>query len=184
MSYETLLAMELDYEAFGDNMIFRAANGNWFTKQLFFETTLSNKENVVYTLKYVDHLGYPSLYRLYMEASDPTEYQFAITHLGGWPHWEELLENNWFKPYIAGWRRELEVKLKSMALANLIIQSTSPDPKTSVPVNRYLLDKDWTPEAKAKRRPNKAAIREAANDLVLNQDRIKTDFENLGKFNA
>lgn len=165
--------------------VFRANNGNWFTKQLFYETTMADKSNVVYTLKLVDHMGYPSLYRLYMDISDPTEYVFATTHLGGWAHWEELTENNWFKPHIAGWRRELEVKLKSMALAHLIVQSASSDPKTSVPVNRYLLDKDWTPEAKTKRgRPTKEAIRQAANDIVLSQDRIKADFDNLGKFNA
>lgn len=160
-------------------MIFKANNGNWFTKQLFFETTSADKSNVIYTLKDTDHMGYPSLYRLYIDTSDPTEYLFATSALGGWAHWEYLLENNWFKPIIAQWRRELEIKIKSTALALLITEASGPDPKTRVAVNRYLLDKDWTPDAKKRGRPTKASIREAAHELVSAQDRIMNDFENL-----
>lgn len=97
--------------------MFKSGNNNWFTKGMFFETTLANKSTVLYTLKDVDHLGFPSLSRLYIETGDITEYRFANTHLGGWDHWLTLQQLDWMQPYIAKWRAELQVKLQSDTLA-------------------------------------------------------------------
>lgn len=113
-------------------------------------------------------MGYPSLYRLYMEASDPTEYHFAVSNLYSWAHWEALCECTWFKPIIALWRRELNTKIRAEALYNLRVLS-APDKPTSFQANKYLLDGSWMGAGEAKRgkgRPGRAEIERAASDLA------------------
>src|SRR5690606_24615232 len=98
---------------------FKNEKGLYLTRSLFYEMTLSDKSLVLYTLKSQDHEGYPSLYQLYMACNDPTEYTFAVSHLDSWSHWEALCECAWFKPYIASWRRELEIRLRSDSLRKI-----------------------------------------------------------------
>src|SRR4051812_9605533 len=95
---------------------FRHKTGQRKLKNLFYEQSPADKTGVVYTLKNHDHMGYPSMYRLYMEFDDPTEYSFAIATLDGWDHWEILCECTWFKPYVAKWRKELDVRTRARAL--------------------------------------------------------------------
>lgn len=161
-------------------MIFKASNGNWFLRQLFYETTMADKTNVIYTLKEHPHLNYPSLYQAYLTTADPTEYSFVQNYLGGWSHWEDLTSCSWFKPYIMAWRRELDVKIKAKALSHLFAAADGPDVKISIPVNKYLLEKDWTPQGQKKRgAPSKDEIKSAARELAVMDSQIEADFERL-----
>jgi hypothetical protein len=155
---------------------FKASNGQYFLLGLFFEKTNADKSSVVYTLKDEDHLGYPSLYRLYMETNDPTEYQFSINHLGGWSHWEELSKCVWFQPYVQRWRRELSIKLKSEALARISQTAKGPG-KEAFAANKYLIEFD-TPVTK-RGRPSKEEISKAAKEIVDDQKIIAEDFARL-----
>lgn len=158
---------------------FRAANGNWLSRALFYETTLSDKSQVVYTLKHEDHEGYPSLYRLYLETADPTEYLFAQAHLGGWPHWEYLLDNKWFTDFITAWRRELNIKLRSHALVQIRTLATT-SPKDSFAANKYLLDGGWADKAAKKRgAPTKAEINAEAVKIAETNEQIEKDYERV-----
>lgn len=164
-------------------MNFKADNGNWLTRGLFYETTLADKSTVVYTLKERDHEGYPSLYRLYMEASDPTEYTFATTHMGSWSHWEYLLGNKWFSEYISAWRKELEIKIRSTALASIIAAGKHPDTKVAFAANRYVLSGDWTPTKSKRGAPTKAEIANAAKDIAVMNSQIEEDYNSVMKVN-
>lgn len=168
-----------DVPAFQDSE-FRLSNRKRLLKGLFFETTLADKTGVKYTLKDEDHLGYPSLSRLYLEISDPTEYQFAVSCLESWDHWEQLCECNWFKPYVARWRRELEMKLKSEALA-AVMKTAKANGKDGLAANRYLIDRGWEPKSgQTKRgRPTKDEIRSAALEQVEYNKRLEEDFQRL-----
>ena len=149
-------------------------------KGLFYEMTLSDKSSVVYTLKDVDHEGYPSLYRLYMETNDPTEWRFAQECLDGWEHWEMLCATTWFKPYVERWRRELELRMKSEALSRIMRESKTGS-KESFQANKYLLEKGWEPKDSQHRRgrPSKDEIAKAAKEIATTDRRLEEDFERL-----
>lgn len=98
---------------------FRNSNGSRYTLSLFYELTGSDKQTVRYTLKDVDHKGYPSLKRLYLEEGDTTEYLFSIKHLDGYEHWQMIANAEWFKPFITQWREELRVKKEAEYIQKL-----------------------------------------------------------------
>jgi hypothetical protein len=159
-------------------------------KGIFYEMTLSDKSSVVYTLKDQDHEGYPSLYRLYMETNDPTEWRFAQEHLDGWEHWEMLCETTWFKPYAQRWRKELELRMKSQALARIMSESKTAS-KESFQANKYLLEKGWEPKEgqhqsnrPGRGRPSKDEINKAAKEIAHNQSRLEEDFQRLNIIRA
>lgn len=137
-----------------------------FLKQLFFEMTLADKPYVLYTLKDVDHEGYPSLYRLYMETDDPTEYEFANTYLDGWEHWEMLCATEWFKPYVTRWRKELDLRMKSKALKALKAEKDNLDSRTRITVNKYLLERGWEPKENPKNSKTKASQEEVLQHVA------------------
>lgn len=168
---------------------FKNASGARYLRGLFFETTLEDKSSVVYTLKNFDHLGYQSLYRLYMETGDPTEYKFATQYLDGWDHWEALCGCSWFKPYVEAWRRELEVKVRSAALAQIEqVSHLDGDTKTKAlafTANKYLLDGGWKPKGEGKvGRPTKEAIKKEAFRITQEAQDINEDYNRIfGKAN-
>lgn len=153
--------------------------------------TLADKSTVLYTLKDHDHqvilkdgsdreVTYPSLRRLYLETDDPTEYLFYTTYLDGLAHWEELLRCEWFKPYISRWRKELELRLKSEALAR-IREAAKAGGKEVLALNRYLVEKGWEPKdgQTKKGRPTKADILRAAHEQAFTNNQVSSDFERL-----
>lgn len=156
---------------------YKNAMGKLYTKALFFEEAIdSERAAVLYTLKDYDHQGFRSLYRLYMETADLTEYKFALAYLDGWEHWQQLCACSWFKPFVTRWRQELEIKYRSEALANIIEVARTPKHASSFQANRFLLDSGWKPPEKNKRgRPSdddiKAEVRRAAAErLSLDED--------------
>jgi hypothetical protein len=139
------------------------------------------KDKVKYTLKDFDHQGYPSLYRLYLEVSDPTEYTFATKHFYNYDHWMKVSQTRWMAPLVSKWRTELELKIRSAALARLIAEGKATTSKNSFQANKYLLEKGWL-DKESKGRPSKEAVqaeakRQAAELKTLDEDylRIVTD---------
>lgn len=165
--------------AFADSE-FRASNRKRLLKALFYEYNFQDKSTVLYSLKDEDHKGYPSLSRLYLEMMDPTEYNFAIQYFESWDHWEALCQCAWFKPYIAKWRRELEVKIKSVALAQ--IKKEAAGGKSAFTAAKYLLERGWEPkegQGRTKGRPSKDDIKKAADELVQAHSEIDKDFARI-----
>jgi hypothetical protein len=160
--------------------------GNRLLKGLFFEETSSDKTGVLYTLKNRDHLGYPSLYRLYMETNDPTEYTFATQYLDGWEHWERLCECSWFKPYVEVWRRELEVRFRATALRNIVDASNDTKNPSAYQASKFLVGQGWK-EGGPKRRagqPSKDEIKKELHRQVQITKTLDDDFERItGKAN-
>lgn len=155
---------------------FRNSSGARYLKGLFYEES-RDKFSVVYTLKDHDHQGYRSLYLLYMECGDLTEYKFAMSHLDGWEHWEMLTSCNWFSPFVERWRRELELRIRSTALGAILSVAADTANPTSYHANKYLLDGQWKP-AKLRGRPSKEEIkselhRQVASAKELDEDAIR-----------
>lgn len=128
--------------------------GRPITQSMFLE--LGYLDAAIYTLKDQDHLYeehlYPSLKRLYLQEEDPTEYEFATKYLLGWKHWVRLGENKLIRKYIDEWREELEMKLRSRAVKEMIKSSE----KGGVQATKWLADRGWTQRGAG--RPSKAEI--------------------------
>jgi len=156
---------------------FKNSNGVLLLKEMFYETAAS-KSNVIYTLKDRDHKGYPSLYRLYMEENDPTEYLFAMKHLDGWAHWQSLSQSSFFKDLISRWREELELRFRALGLRNISVMASSAG-REAFQASKYLVDGNYLPKKNTKGRPSKQQISEAAQQMAEDDKRLKDDFARL-----
>lgn len=128
--------------------------GRPLTQSLFLE--LGYSEYAVYTLKEYDYpykgKHYPSLKRLFLLEEDPTEYTFAEKHLLGWQHWKRLCENKAIAKHIEEWREELELKIRSQAVRDMMNMCASESGNYSAA--KFLADRGW--EKRAAGRPSKA----------------------------
>lgn len=138
----------IDKEKLTDSM------GRPLTQSLFLE--LGYSEYAVYTLKEYDYpykgKHYPSLKRLFLLEEDPTEYSFAEKHLLGWQHWKRLCENKAIAKHIEEWREELELKIRSQAVRDMMNMCASESGNYSAA--KFLADRGW--EKRAAGRPSKA----------------------------
>jgi hypothetical protein len=115
--------------------------GKPITQSLFLEVGYT--EEAIYTLKEVDYTYngkvYKSMKLLYMEMADPTEYEFATTHLLGWKHWMRICENKILRKHIDEWREELEVKLRCAAARQVLEQARG----GSFQASKWVADRGW-----------------------------------------
>lgn len=158
--------------------------GRPLTRGLFFETTLEDKTGVIYTLKDTDHTykgeTYRSLYQLYMDCDDITEYEFANKYLNGWVHWQMLSNASWFKEFVDRWRWELELRTKSQALRRL--RQEAVEGKNVYAANKLLLEGGWhASEAKKASvgRPSQERIKQEAERLNQIEREILEDHDRL-----
>jgi len=144
--------------------------GRPLTQSLFLEMGY-NVQYAVFTFndedKEYDGRIYPSLKKLYLEAEDPTEYQFAKKHLLGWNHWKRLNENKMLREHFDEWREELEVLLRSDAIKAIIDMSAD---GTNYQAMKFMADRGW--DKRGVGRPSKA---EAEREARI-KDRISDEF--------
>lgn len=160
---------------------FTNASGKLRTLSLFWEMAPFNSDGseCLYTLRDEDYKGLPSLKRLYLEEADPTEYGFANKYLANWDHWQRLIATDWFSPYVANWRSELELKLRAEALARLREEAASKG-RNAYQANKFLVEGGWLPkETKKRGRPSKEAIKQEAIQLLDFEKAILDDHERL-----
>ena len=144
------------------------------TQSLFFERVNTvHKPYAIYTLKDRDHLVgdklYPSLFLLYMEMDDPTEYLFATEYFSCYEQWETICNTQWMKPLVERWRRELDLRMKAKALIR-IRQEAKTNSREALAANKYILERKWDQTEQGKRgRPSKDEIKKAANEIAMNE---------------
>jgi len=132
------------------------SRGRLIVQGLFLEDSY-NTDLAVYTYAdedkdYKGHI-YPSLKRLYLGHMDPVEYNFAVTYLAGWGHWQRLCKNSVVSKEIEKWRDELRLKLVSEGVSMLIHLATEKD---SYQAAKYLADQGW--DVREKGRPSNDEI--------------------------
>lgn len=115
--------------------------GKPLTQSLFLE--LGYQDAAVYTLK-EDHYEYngklfPSLKRLYIEEEDPLEYDFASKYLLGFRHWQRLCGNRVIRKYIEEWRNELEYRLRSKGVKQLLLSAKEGNYQAA----KFFVDRGW-----------------------------------------
>lgn len=167
--------------------VFRApTNGKYLLRALFLEAYDDDGQFVLYSLKDKDQefngRSIPSLKRLYIELSDPTEYDFANMYFESWDHWEALCNCVWFKPHIEKWRRELNIKLKCDSIKR--IKEEAKAGKNKFQANKYLIDRGWAGEdtkgSWKMGRPSKQAIKEEAAKILEQDSRVLEDLKRMG----
>lgn len=169
-----------------DKKIFRNATGQWYTNRLFLERsyTVNDKSNTIYTLRNEDHPeGYVSLYRLYMEEADPTEYAFADKYLDGYQHWQLLCSSTWFKPYIEQWREELETRIKSSALKTIERISKDNSHKNQFEAIKILLSLGWkektSGKGKGRGRPSDDEVKGQLKQLAEEEKSLAEEYKRV-----
>lgn len=117
--------------------------GRPLTQGLFLEIGY-NTDYAVYTLKDNDHEygghTYPSLKRLYLAYEDPLEYGFASEYLYSWDQWQRLCENKLLMGHIQKWRYELNLKLSSQAIRDII---SSTEDEGGFQARKYVAERAW-----------------------------------------
>lgn len=159
--------------------------GRLLTRGLFYETAPDERQYAIYTItdkdRTVGTIRFPSLYRLYMECADPTEYEFANNHLAGWAHWLMISESTWFKEYADLWRAELELKIRAQALRQIQLEARTAG-KNAFQASKYLANAEWAPRASKINpvgRPTQERIKKEAERLNQLEQDILDDHQRL-----
>lgn len=149
-------------------------NNQHLTKALFVEYG-----GGPFSLRKKDHgTDYYSLYRLYLDKNDPTEYEFALSVLGDWEHWEILCRAPFMQEYLDKWRAELEVRSISNLYERLKNDALDESSKSSASSAKYLIDKFEKKEKKPVGRPPQNRPREEMPSIHTS---FKEDFERINK---
>lgn len=147
-----------------DKTKLKASNGVPLSQGLFLE--IGYTEHAVFTTKDEDYeykgKVYPSLKRLYLEMEDAGEYEFACKYLLGWDHWQKLCNNKAIAVFIESWRYELELKLRSRAIKQIMDFANTPK---GFQAAKWIADRGW--DKRAAGRPSK--------DEVDKQTRLDAD---------
>lgn len=129
------------------------------TASLVYEKCRTNdNEFAIFTMDRNDRVingkTYFSLHKLYIDIGDPTEYDFAMKVFGSWQIWERFCGNNMFSKDINNWRFELEVKIRSTAVKQIVKNSKEGIKGQSAA--KFLSDGGWdnTPLSKKKKARN------------------------------
>lgn len=143
-----------------DKSKFKDIGGRYITQSLFLEYGY-DVDKAVYTIDGEDktYKGkvYPSLKKLYLQAEDVHEYNFATKHLADWEHWKRLQANKWCLTYIERWREELEVMIASQGVQNILDLAQDGNFQAA----KFAAERQWN---KKRGRPSK--------EDVLKRDRV------------
>ena len=153
----------------GKKSIYTDTMGRFMTRSLFVETILKEQSDKgikpMYSLTGVS--GYTDVHQLYLESGDPTGYTFAIEAFDSWDHFMHLSSLQWFRKHLASWESELEIKMRSEGIKQLMKTATSEGSRGTTAA-KYIADAGW----KTKRgRPSK----EDVDREQIQQARIKED---------
>lgn len=138
-----------------DRNCFVDERGRYKTLSLFLE--IQYDADAIYTLKGYDHeykgKTYTSLKRLFLEMSDPTEYEFANTYLADWDHWQKICNNKVLALEINKWRSELELKLRAEGVQWVLKSARK---KGNWLAGKFLAERGW--ETRVAGRPSKEEV--------------------------
>ena len=150
---------------------------------LFLECRYSEKEGseAIFTLKDEDILykgrTLYSLKKIYLSYDHipKYEYDFAMDVFGSWEHWVILSTEAQVKEHIQAWQEELEIRLKSEAMRNLLKVSRS-EGNSATQANKFIVDKGW--DVKAGRPTKEEKQRQIRQDSKVREN-IAEDMKRL-----
>ena len=161
-------------------------NGIVRTKSLFYELSYVDPEYALFTLKEEDIVmpnGRPAtaLSKLYLAFSttDPTEYSFAISVFGSWDIWEKMQQTAPLKKPIEKWRREADVKRKSLAFES-VLKEIQEDGRSSFTAAKFLINEEWKPKEDGRTaRKARGAEAKSTSEEAFEKAGVSEDLERL-----
>jgi hypothetical protein len=164
--------------------IFKAANGKYRTKLLFWEvwSDLAISERAIepiFTL-HKDKEGLINFGKAYIATRDPTGYKVSQEVLGGdYTLWTVLLNCRWFKNAKEIWDRELDAMIKSEALDEIRALAKEGLPAQRLAAAKYLANLEYRKDRLAQKgRPRREDVDKAARELANNEREL---LEDLGR---
>ena len=106
---------------------------------------------------------------VYVRVADPTDYRAAMELLGNWDHWLALCASRPFMAHLEQWRKEVEVKLRSEAIKELVGQSKGAKGTMAA---KWLAENGWAPRDMRKKKDR--------NEEQEVQGRVRGDAVRLG----
>jgi len=103
---------------------YKGESGVWLTEALFYQKTVDKPKNrlicePVFDL-YDTRPGLINCRTTFVNLKDPTGRKWAMTYLGDWNHWLRLMRCAWFREAFEVWISELNLQLKSEAIAKAL----------------------------------------------------------------
>ena len=156
---------------------FRSRSNSSITVALFKEISNHQADYAIYTLDDRDFSSegrtYYSIKKKFLEEGDITGYALAEKWLDGWSHFQKLLKTPRFRRHFEAWCEELEVKLRSEGLKQVIKLAGS----GSYNASKLLLDKGW---AQKRGRPSNEEVKgELRKEARIKED-IEEDLHRIG----
>lgn len=184
-----------------DGPPYRDAIGRFRTSSLFletFDTTLDtalyrpyftladndrtlNPTSMFYSI--IPNHTLPSLRKIYLQYSDPSEYAFAFGTFKNDKQWKVLLKCKWFHPYIDEWRDSLDAKIRSESVAQMRRTADSGGPG-AIQAAKWLAEGGYR-EKQLKGRPSALDKKDALQREISVDKLLQEDAERIGiKTNA
>lgn len=165
-----------------DKPPYKSDNGMWYTEALFFDRMAVKPQDQwpiqpLFTL-FDRRDGYRCACDDFIDLEDPTGYQWAMTYLGDYNHWERLMRTPWFPEVFAEWQRRLAIKQQAQAIATIRAISATSGPQ-ALAAAKYLAEEGWRPKA-TKGRPSKAQVDIEMKKLTKAQQEVNDDAARIG----
>lgn len=166
---------------------FRAPNGNYYTRQLFWEEYIDLPiEKRAIEPKFTLYKDKPNLInfgKVYVQLKDPSGYRLAEKLFDGdYTLWTVLLNCRWFQAAKEVWDRELDASLVADGLEAIRDMAVNGMPAQKLAAAKYLANKEYRRDRTAgKGRPSKDDVAKAARDLAINDRDLQEDFKRIQK---
>jgi len=162
--------------------MFKDTVGRWLTKSLFYEANDYKIDGAMFTLGDQDITvkgkKLISLRKRFVDSDDPTGWTIAQEFLGGYSHWDAICNSASLKNEVEKWQEELEVKLRSLGLANTIKSARSGNFNAS----KFLTEKGWVKRVAG--RPTKEEITREMKVQARIQDAFEDDLKRMEIING
>lgn len=164
---------------------FRSDNGQYFTRQLFWEMWVElpiDKRVIepIFTL-YKDKDGLINFGKAYVKTKDPTGTKVAKQLLNGdYTLWTVLNGCRWFVAAKEIWDRELDAALVSEAMDTIRELAKEGMPAQRLAAAKFLAQKSYRKENTAnKGRPKREDVDKAARDLAVSERDLEEDLKRI-----
>lgn len=161
---------------------YKSENGAWYTRALFRESMLEIPRELwpikpIFTLN-EDREGYISCRKTFVDMEDPTGYSWAMKYLGDWNHWLKLMKTKYFQEAYGIWMEELNMKLKSRAIAKITEIANQDTGPTALQASKYVAEKGWDKHTKG--RPTKEQLARELKEQVRVVEAEDEDMQRIG----
>lgn len=164
---------------------FRADNGQYFTRQLFWEMSIDlpidrRVIEPMFTL-YKDKPNLINMGKEYVKLRDPTGHKLARKLFDGdYTLWTVLLGCRWFIAAKEVWDRELDAALVSEAIDQIRELAKDGMPAQRLAAAKFLATKAYRKDNSAgKGRPKREDVDKAARDLAANERDLEEDLKRI-----